>query len=447
MAGPITFSGLGSGLDIESIVSGLISASSQPVRTANTKISSAQAAVSALSGIGSLLGELRTVVDSMDTASELSSYSGKTSNENALSISTSGVAKPASYTIDQVVLAQEQRNYSDATALRTDAVNTEGTMSFTQDGNTFNIDIAATDTLEQIGAKINGMGADISASIISTRDGHRLQVRSKSTGADQAFTIDESGLSRSTGLNGDTADVASGQYQDARDASITMDGFEITSKTNTISDALSGVTLQLKEATSTPFSISVNADTEKMKTSLQDFVTKYNNVIGRIHSVAGFGDKTGSSPALKADSSLRSITNRLSSQVLTGAGTGSNLDTLADIGIRLNNDGTLRLDSTKLSSALSENPDAFTRVLAGDETSDGLMDMMSKLVKSFTDIGTGTLDIRKEGLNSSIKSFRATADREQRRLDAMELRLRSTFSAMDAQMGTNNIQMAYLARF
>ncbi len=446
MAGPITFSGLGSGLDIESIVSGLISASSQPIRTVNTKISDAQAAISALSGVGSLLGELRTVVDSLDTASELASYSGTSGNEDALGISTTGLAQPATYKIEQVSLAQEQRNYSEATALKTDAFGSSGTLAFTQDGNNYSVDVLSTDTLEDIGAKINEMGGDISASVISTKDGYRLQVRSKETGIDQAFTIDESGLTKKTGLNGDTLDTLSGEYQAARDASVTMDGFEITSSTNTIKDAITGVTLNLKEETTTPFNVTVRADTDAMKSTLEDFVSKYNNVIGRVHSVAGFGENSGSSAALRGDSSLRSITNRLSTQVLTAAGTDGALDTLADIGIRLNNDGTLRVDSDQMSEALTENPEAFTKVLAGDESSDGLMDMMSDLVKSFTDIGTGTLDIKKESLNSQIKTFQATADREQKRLDAMELRLRSTFSVMDAQMGTNNVQMAYLAR-
>lgn len=446
MSGPITFSGLGSGLDIESIVTGLVNASSQPVKMANTKASEAQAAVTALSGIGSLLSELRTAVDALDTASELASYSAKTSNEKALSITTSGLARPASYKIEDVTLAQEQRNYTDPVASKSTALGNSGTIRFTQDGSNYDITLTEADSLESIAAKINGMGADITASTISTRDGYRLQIRSKSTGEDQAFTVDESGLATKTGVNGDTGVAGSGRYQEARDASVTLDGLVVTSSNNTIKDAIEGVTLELKEATTTPFTISIQADSDQMKKSLENFVSKYNSVIGRIHSVSGFGETKGSSQALKGDASLRSITNRLSSQVLSKAGAGGDLETLADLGIRLNNDGTLRVDSDRMSKALVEKPDAFTKALAGTETSDGLMDKMSDLIKSFTDVSTGTLDVKKQSLQNSIKLFQATAEREQKRLDAMEIRLRSTFSVMDAQMGTSNIQMAYLAR-
>jgi flagellar hook-associated protein 2 len=446
MAGAITLSGLGSGLDIESIVSGLVNASSQPVKTAQTKATDAQAAISALSGIGSLLGELRTAVDALDTASELASYSGISSNTDALTVSTSGLARPAAYNITNVTLAQEQRNYTDGVASKTDDFGSVGTMTFTQGGTNYVLNIAATDSLEDIGSKINGMGASITSAVISTTDGYRLQIRSKETGNDQAFTIDESGLSKKTGANGDTGTLGSGRYQSAMNASLTVDGLQITSKTNTVGDAIEGVSIELKKATTTPFTVTVRADTDKMKKSLDDFVNKYNSVISRIHSVAGFGETKGSSAALKADSSLRSMTNRLSGQVLSGAGTGGSLDTLADLGIRLNSNGTLRVDSTQMSKALLSNPDAFTKALAGTDTSDGLMDKMSDLVKSFGETGSGALDIRKQALQNSVKLFQATAEREQKRLTQMETRLRTSFSAMDAQMGNNNVTMNYLAR-
>ncbi len=99
----------------------------------------------------------------------------------------------------------------------------------------------------------------------------------------------------------------------------------------------------------------------------------------------------------------------------------------------------MRVDSTQMEKALQEQPDAFKKVLAGDETNDGLMDMMSDLIKSFTEVGTGMLDIRKEGLKSTMKIFESSAAREQKRLDFMEVRLRSTFSAMDAAIRSRTI--------
>lgn len=439
MTGAITFSGLGSGLDIDAIVSGLVSASSQPIRTAQTRISEAQAAVSTLSGIGGLMRELRDVVDTLDTASELASYSGSTGNEDALGITVSGTAKPATYSVTNVSLAQEQRHYSGVQTSRDGPLGISGDLVFTQDGTDYTISVSAEDSLEDIGIKINEGGADIGASIVAAKDGFYLQVRSKETGASQAFTVNEAGLSASLG-------IGAGKIQDARNSSVTIDGLQIESETNTISDAVLGVSFELKQNSTETFNVSVKSDSSAMKKSLEDFVSKYNNVLGRIHSVSGFGSNEGSSKALRGDSTLRSITNRLSGMILSSAGTGGSLDTLADLGMRLNNNGTLRVDAAKMEEALNANPDNFAKVLAGDDSSDGLMDVMGNLLKSFIDVGTGSLDLRKEALNNEIKLFRDTADREQRRLDVMELRLRETFSIMDAQMGAYNVDMNFLAR-
>ena len=438
MTGPITFSGLGSGLDIESIVTGLVSASSGQLTNANKRASQANAAISTLSGVGSLLSELRTVVDSLDSATKLASYSGQVSKETAAGVSVDGTASPASYTASNVLLAREQRNYSSAQATKDTALNQTGTLRFSQNGTDYDIAVESTDTLADIGAKINETDASLGAAIFFDGTNYRLQVSGSKTGAENAFTVQE--------LDGVNLGLAAAPYQTARDASVDIDGFTVTSATNSIKGAIQGVTLDLKEETTTPFTVSVQANPTSMKKSLDDFVSKYNSVIGRIHSISGFGESTGSSPALKGDGTLRSITNRLSSTVLTQAGTGAGLETLADLGIRLNRDGTMRVDSTQMEKALQEQPDAFKKVLAGDDTNDGLMDMMSDLIKSFTEVGTGMLDIRKEGLKSTMKIFESSAAREQKRLDFMEVRLRSTFSAMDAAMGQNNISMSYLAR-
>ncbi len=439
MGGPITFSGLGSGIDIEAIVSGLVGASSQNLNLANRKVSAASAATSALSGVGSLLSDLKTVVDSLDSATELASYSGKSSDEDAAVVTTTGEATPASYTVSDVILAKEQRTYSGSQTSRDTDLTQTGTLRLTQGGTDYDITIDATDSLEGIGAKINGLKAGISASIFYDGTNYRLQLRSKETGSDEAFVVQELG-----GFNIGLSDVAA-TVQDAGNASAKLDGFTVTSSTNTISGAIEGVNIELKKEGTTPFSISIEADTDSMKASLDEFVSKYNSVITRIHSISGFGGSEGTSAALRGDGSLRSITNRLASTMLTSAGTGGNLETLADLGIRLNNDGTLKIDSDRMESALVDNPEGFSKVLAGDSTSDGLMDIMGSLLKSFTDIGTGTISLRKDALSAEIKLFQGTAEREQKRLDAMEIRLRRTFSAMDADMGMRNIEMSFLA--
>ncbi|MCH2111131.1 MAG: flagellar filament capping protein FliD, partial [Polyangiaceae bacterium] len=141
---------------------------------------------------------------------------------------------------------------------------------------------------------------------------------------------------------------------------------------------------------------------------------------------------------------LRTITNSLSNQILSRAGTGGALDSLADLGIRLNNDGTLKVEATELKEALTNHPDSFRMVLAGDNQQDGLMDVLGSLLKGYTDVGTGLLAGRKDALDSSIKLFQAQATRESTRLDRMEERLRASLAVMDAQVAQSNTAMSYL---
>ncbi|MCH2110980.1 MAG: flagellar filament capping protein FliD, partial [Polyangiaceae bacterium] len=299
MVGTITLTGLGSGMDIEGLVTGLVGASSQQLDAANRKVATQRAAVTTLTGISSLLSDLKGAIDSLDTASEVASFSATTSS-NAIQATSSGLASPARYEISIQNLAQEQRTYSAAQTSSNDPLGLAGTMTISQGGTDFELTIDSSDSLDQIGSKLNAVGADVSASIFSDGSGYRLQLRSNDTGDDQAFTITQSGFD--LGLQDPLATV-----QEAKDASVVIDGFTVTSSNNTIDSAIQGVTLELKEPSSDPIQLSVAADPVAMQNSLEDFVSKYNAVIGRIHSVAGFGGSKGTSEVLSGDSTLRTI--------------------------------------------------------------------------------------------------------------------------------------------
>lgn len=431
MRSPISFSGLGSGIDIETLVSGLVNASKGNLNASNQKISSAQAAVSTLSGVGTLLSELRTVIESLDTATEVGGYQATSSHATAVAVSSNGASTPGSYSVKVVSLASEQRSYGSPASSRTDALGQTGTLRLNQAGADHDITVLATDSLDSIASKVNDLGKKMSASVFYDGTDYRLQIRSTETGQALAFGVSELG-----GLNlGFTAVGATKQA--ASDSVIEVDTFQVSSSTNTVNSAISGVTLELKEETASEFTVQVKANPEGMKKSLKDFVEKYNAVISRIHSVAGFGGTKASSQALRGDSTLRSIADALSRRVIEGAGLGGAMDSLADLGIRLNSNGTLRLDETKMSSALNQNPAQFARVLAGDSGSSGVMDLMRDLVKGFSTVGSGILDTRKQAFNDRIKLFQAQADREQRRLDLMEERLRKQLNSMDATVGTD----------
>lgn len=438
----VSFSGLGSGMDVESIVKGLISAESAGMNTAQSRVTQTKAAVSDLSSIGSLISELRSVVDSLDTASELSSFSGKSSNESALSLTTTSSARAGTYDVRVVSLLKEQRNYSAIYAASDTALGESGSLRLTQGGTDYDVTIEATDSLSDIAAKINDSGANIKASLFYDGSSYRLQLAGTEGGAHASFSVTDVGSSLSLGL-----DAPESVRQQAADAEVLIDGISVKSKTNVISGAIDGVSLTLKDETSSNFKVQVAADATKMTESLSDFVKKYNAIVTKIHTVAGFGSVKGTNKELIGDAALRSITSGLSSKVLSRVGADGELGSLADLGIQLNNNGTLKLNEAKMKEKLTENPAGFVKALAGDASSDGLMDIMGRMLKGFTESGTGLIATRQDSFSARIKALQDTASREQIRLDRMETRLRAAFSIMDTQVAASQEKLNYLYQF
>jgi flagellar hook-associated protein 2 len=437
--GAITFSGLGSGIDVDSIVTALVKAESGGINTSNTRITAAQAAVSSLSSIGGLLSDLKSVVDSMDTATELAGFTGTSGKPDALTLTTSGTAAPGSYSVRVVSLLKEQRNYSSLVDSRLDDLNKTGTLQLTQAGTTYDVNVTAADSLDEIAVKINNSGAKIKANVFFDGSKYRLQLKGSEGGAAGAFAIND--VTDSLGFGFDASDS---KKQDAADAEILVDGLTVKSKTNTISGAIEGVSFQLSAETTDSFNVKVASDPSKLTASLKSFVQKYNAVVNKVHSVAGFGSIKASDAALAGDSGLRAVAGGLGTRILSRSGQGGTLDTLADLGIRLNADGTLRLDDTTMNKALTERPQEFTKVLAGTDSKAGIMDLMSDMLKGFTASGTGLIAGRSSSFTSRIKTLQDGVTREQARLDRLETRLRKTYSAMDASVAQSKNSLSYL---
>lgn len=450
MGPTITFGGIGSGMDIEGLISGLVNVSKQPISRLQSRTAAAKAAVTDLSDVGGLLSKLKTAATALDSQEKVGSYKASSSNENALAITANGNAQPGAYDVKVLQLAAADRRYSNGAATSSGALGHTGTLTLqigTGDtvspespvlvgGDTATLNIEATDSLDSIIQKINDSGMRIKASSFFDGKQYRLQIRGLDTGEDNAIILQQNGFD--LGLE-DEANIAT----KAQNAKITVDGFEVESATNTIGQAIPGVSLSLKQVTTEPFSISVQDDTDALGSKVKDFVDAYNAVVNKVHTAAGFGKTKASNPLLAGDSALRGITNRLNSQLSRTFGTGQ-FNTMASIGIQLNNDGTLRLDQSKLTAAIGKDSRAVTDIIAGGANSDGMMDMMRDLAASLTAPTTGTLDVRKEGLQAQAKRYDDQIGVEQKRLDTLEARLRKTFSEMDSTVAGYRSQLNYL---
>lgn len=440
MTGTITFGGIGSGLDTEGIVTGLVQASSGPISTLKSRAASTRAAVSTLSEVGTLLATLKSALAALSDTSGVKSFTASSSG-TALTASASATARAGAWSVSIDQLAKEQRTYTKTFSSSSEALSLSGTLSLgVGTGAPQDISIEANDSLDTIASKINSSGLRTSASVLFDGTNYRLQVRGLDTGAANALTL---GGAMATALG---LDVPANTVQSAQDAKITVDTFTVTRSTNQVSGAIAGVTLNLGELTSAPVTVKVDADPAALKTKLETFVTAYNAVINKVHGAAGFGSTTATNPILAGDSMLRTLTNRLTNAMLTTVSGAGTYQMLGSIGVNLAKDGTLTLDSAKLDKALSTDAESVASVLAGASGDDGAMDVLAKTVDTFNETGTGLIATHKETLESRATALDDRITREQQHLDWYAEMLRKQFSSMDGSVASSNWTTDYLTK-
>jgi flagellar hook-associated protein 2 len=442
MADTSSLSGVGSGIDTTSLVSGLVSADSGRLNALKAKQTSTNSAISTLSDISSALSTLQNAVTALSTAGGAGSFAGSSSS-SAIAISTSGNAQPGSYSMNVTQLAKAQRTYSTAYASASSALGQSGTLSIqVGTGAAATINITDSDTLDQVAAKINGAGTRATAAVFYDGSAYRLQVSGLDTGKDNAISFGESGLN--LGLN-----VAANTVQKAQNSIVNIDGFDVQRSTNQVVGAIQGVTLALTATTSAPVDVSIAADSGGLATKIQAVVSAYNSVLSKINVAAGKGSTPAGNSVLASDSTLRGITNRLSSvlQTVTGSGT---YNSLGSIGLSLQRDGTLALDTTKLKAAVSADPNAVTALLAGSSGSSGgsggVMGTLSDAIKTYNQAGTGLLTMHQTDLQNRVSDMTDSVNREQDRLDRYQALLQKQFAAMDTAVTANNSDMSYLSK-
>jgi flagellar hook-associated protein 2 len=432
-----SLSGVGSGLDTTTLISGLISADSAPLNALKTRQTSTQSAVSTLSDISTTLGTLQDAVTALSTASGVGSYSG-TSSSSAIAISASGNALPGSYTMSVTQLAKEQRTYSTPSSSASTALGQTGTLGIQIGTTTASLSIASTDSLDQIASKINAANLRASASVFYDGTSYRLQVRGLDTGSANAVNFTQTGFD--LGLN-----VAANTVQKAQNSIVNIDGFDVSRSTNQVVGAIQGVTLALSATTTAPVNVTIATDATGLAGKINSVVSAYNSLLGKINTAAGHGTSAASNSLLASDSTLRSISNRLSDTLQNVVGTGR-YNTLGAVGLSLQKDGTLSLDSGKLQAALTADPSAVTALFAGGTGTTGVMTALNTAITTYNQTGTGLLVQHSSDMQDRIKSYTDRIANEQARLDREQTMLQTQFQAMDTTVTANNSDLSYLVQ-
>lgn len=279
---------------------------------------------------------------------------------------------------------------------------TEPNASSLLDGGSFNIGdgtstavvtVMAGDTLATVADSINAAGLALSASVVTGSSGAYLQINpsagaSVSVSADPAFSFTRAST--------------------ASNASLAVDGVPVSSPTNTVTGAISGITLNLTGTTTSgsPATLNVAADKSAIQSALSTFISDYNSALTSVNSQFSYSSSTGSQGALSADNNMRSLQSMLLGVAGYSAHSGSGggaINTLADIGITMGNDGTLSIDSSKMNSALDD-PSAVQSLFQGT-SHNGFAQLFAAKVTGFSDSAVGSISKQIQNLNQQYSAL------------------------------------------
>lgn len=428
----VSFSGLASGLDTTSLIAKLVSAeksSETQYTNQQTTISNQKTIVDALTSSVASLGSL---ADDLALPSTLQMRTASSSDSH-VSVAASGTATATVHDVRVNQIAAAQVASSDTYTGDTAGIAGTGTLQFTSGSTSGSISYDATDTLSSIATKINNANAGVSASVLFDGTNYRLMVASKTTGTANATTFTETG----TGLG--LAKAANIKIP-AKDAKISIDGVDIVRSSNVIDDAVPGVTITANSAqgaTEPDSAVTVSNDTSALTDKLNSFVTAFNGVAGSVSAQLTYNANATTQSALFGDSTLRSLQGMLSGFASQTFGT-MHLD---DLGISMDQDGMLSLDTTKLTTALQNNPDAITNLFV----TGGLATSVSAMSKMYSEAGDGVLVTKSAGLDDRSKLLQDEIDQIEANATALQTRLQNQFSQMEAAISSMQSQSSYIS--
>ena len=441
MAG-IAAPGLGSGLDINGIISKLMAVESRPLAKLDQKEAGYQAEISGYGSLKSSLSRLQSALDALKQAETFQATTGSSSDDSVVDLSTDAGLVPARYDVTVNRLAQYHKTGTSAfPAGQTFGGSAGDSLTITSGSRSFTLDLSTAMTLEEIQAAINveENQTGITAGLITGDGGNQVLVlNSGESGYDNRVQLSYGGTLDAATFNFATlnrdADGNLLASDTELDASLTVDGVSVTRGSNDIDDVINGVTLHLKGTG--PATLEVAEDPGVAVKAVQGFVKAYNELQDTLSGLSQ-GMLSGSSLVRSVEGRLRGVFNH----AFTGLG---RYGYLAELGITTDKDtGKLQLDSGRLEQALADNPDSVAAFFSDEDK--GFAAQVDRVVDGFIGSG-GVIDRVVKGVNRSIDRIGDQREALQRRLEMMEKRYRDQFNALDTLVAQMNNTSDYLGR-
>ena len=458
--------GIGSGLDVNSIVKQLVALERRPIELLQAQASTIQTRLSSFGLLQSYATNVRDIAEKLSKPDFWTATSGTSSDGTAIGVTSTATAAAGSYMIEVSQLAKTQNLASKAYAASTSVVGTgslrlelgswnDALTTFTVDPTKVAVNItigAGENTLDGIRTKINAANAGVTASIVTDASGAKLVLTSTTTGAisavritatdDDAVNTDALGLS-ALAFDPATAPGQMSQTQVAKNAAATINGLAITSTTNKLDNVIGGVTLTLGKVTTAPVEVKVALDTATIKKSITDFAKAFTDINGYITAQTKYDAATKKGATLQGDRPTLTLQNNLRSVFLDNSSASLVFSRLSDVGLQIQSDGSMKVNDAKLTAALvnpTELAKVFSSTLSTDTAEQGfavrVKGLASQLIAS-----DGAITTRTKGMRESITRNATQQQKLEARVALTEQRLLKQYATLDtviAQISATN---------
>lgn len=456
-----------SGYDFSGIVQAMVTSYSRPLTKMQDRMDSLEATQGAWRDLNTRLSALENTLADLRTASTWKGTSAASGNTSILEATGGSGAAKGTYLVKVVRLATVQtaasavQNVASADTATTVAA---GTFKITVGEDSADITVAAGASLNDIAGSINNADIGVNASVVAVNGGYRLAVVSAETGIEKAATFaDTSGNVLQT-LGVLNSDGTLNTTQAAQDAEIEVNGISgITSSSNTITSAISGVTLNLNaEAPATSVKVTVGADYTDAQKAVQSFVDQYNSLMTLIEDDLAYNADSDKKGALYADPTVQNIQSRLRTMVSSSMGfTSGTFKILSELGISTSGDNfgksaVLEFDTDKFTAALAKDADSVANLFGaaaggvtpvkesdGTEKAQGLANILEEYLYPLVKYD-GIMDRTEAGYDSQITGLKSDISEFQTKIDAYTERMNLKFAALETQLSALNSQSDYL---
>lgn len=437
-----TVSGVGSGIDTSTIITSLVNAEKAPKQLQiNTQSQKATTQLSSIGKIQAALDAFRGALTTMSTDNSFSGLTGTSSNEAVATMTAGQGASNGSFSLVVSQLAKPSKltttSFSGGQTTVVNSTDKATTLTISQSGNNYDLSVPAGATLQEVRDSINAQfsTAGISANVLTDSNGSRLILTSTNGGVGTDLT-----------LSGDSGIDTGYTVVDApQNAKYTIDGIAAESKTNSITDALSGVSIKLlsvsplvtsgdtsDDPARTALTISVSTSTTALKSGVKGFVDTYNALLKAMTAETAVTKDASGNPVaatLTGDSTIRMLQSAIRNEFNTLSGSGT-LKSLAQFGVTTDQTtGLLSIDDTAWDKAVLTNAADISSIFSGKT---GLLARLNNATEDYAKDTTGLLAARSTSLSDSLNDLAKQQTTLDERIDAYQTMLTKKYAAMDS---------------